>query len=62
MDQSFMIVDGFEKENLPCLLLLNPPHFSKDFPIGSFAGIKPAVLMLPEPPVTPPTARHQRLT
>jgi hypothetical protein len=42
-----MIVDGFEKETSPCLVLLYQPFTSPSYH-GSFANIKPAVLILPE--------------
>jgi hypothetical protein len=37
----FAIVDGFEKEGNPCMIVLNQPKVNN----GSFAGIKPAVII-----------------
>ncbi|CDW86409.1 UNKNOWN [Stylonychia lemnae] len=38
---SFMTIDGFEKDGNPCAIILNQPKIGN----GSFAGIKPAVII-----------------
>lgn len=38
----YTVVDGFEKEDAMCLVVMNAPMLSS----GSFAGIKPAVVIL----------------
>ena len=40
--ERYSIVDGFEKEGAPCLIVMNQPTIKG----GSFAGIKPAVIMM----------------
>jgi hypothetical protein len=39
--EMFTVVDGFEKEGNPCVIILKQPKISG----GSFAGIKPAVII-----------------
>jgi hypothetical protein len=43
----FTVVDGFEKEGNPCVILLKQPKISG----GSFAGIKPAVIIFKKIPI-----------
>jgi len=38
----FFIIDGFEKEGSPCVMILDQPKIGR----GSFAGIKPGVIIL----------------
>jgi hypothetical protein len=44
--ENFSIVDGFEKEGNPCFIVLSQPKIGG----GSFAGIKPAVVILSKVP------------
>lgn len=40
------MLDGFDKEGKPCFIVLNQPKISN----GSFAGIKPSVIILEKVP------------
>jgi len=40
--EKYTIVDGFEKDEARCIIVMNAPMLS----YGSFAGIKPAVIIL----------------
>lgn len=42
----FFIIDGFEKEGNPCFIVIGQPKMGK----GSFAGLKPGVIVLPSVP------------
>lgn len=43
----FSTIDGFEKEGNPCVIILNQPKIGN----GSFAGIKPSVIIFSKVPV-----------
>lgn len=42
----YSIIDGFEKDGSPCAVVLNQPKIGN----GSFAGIKPAVIIFAKIP------------
>lgn len=44
--ECFQVIDGFDKEGKPCFIVMNQPKICN----GSFAGIKPSVIIVEKMP------------